>query len=295
MNAISISTIVENVREWVCTIDTHSSIGAGCGSGVILNTDGYIMTNHHVIQSARDIMVTLYGESPQLARLINSDKYTDIAVLKIESINQTPSFAEIGTVKVGQQVVAVGNPYGLGLTVTSGIISGINRSINVSDSDLSIESLIQTDAAINPGNSGGALIRLEDQTIVGINTAAFTNASGIGFAVPIDLAIFVAQEIVSVGHFNRPRLGVRGTELTPTLSKYLGLSRPRGVLIENVFENSTGEELELIQNDIIYEIDDVPIYSMWELMKCMAKKRIGDNIKIRIARGDEELLKEAEF
>ena len=292
---MSITTIVENVREWVCTVDTYGFGGAGRGSGVILNKDGYVITNHHVIEGVIDIMVTPFAQDPQVAQLVNSDKYTDIAVLKIQPLEKEPSFADISTVTVGQQVIAIGNPYGLGLTVTSGIISGINRSIEVGDSDLSIESLIQTDAAINPGNSGGALVRLEDQTIVGINTAGIKNASGIGFAVPIDLALFVADEIVSEGHFNRPRLGVRGTELTPTLSKYLGLSQPRGVLIENVFENSTGEKLELVQKDVIVEIDNVSIFSMWDLMKCMAKKRIGDKIKIRIARGDEDLLKEAEF
>ena len=221
------------------------------GSGVILDSRGYILTNYHVIQDARAIHVKLNDGRHAKATLIGDDPDTDIAVLKVELKNLPQAkIADATNIQVGDIALAIGDPFNIGQTVTQGIISATGRTRLRSNT---YANFIQTDAAINPGNSGGALINLKGE-IVGINSLIFTNtgdASGIGFAIPIDLAKAVLEQIVTNGYVVRGWLGVGGTNLTPQILNKIGLREARGVLITDVDEDGPGNKAGLKAGDII--------------------------------------------
>ncbi|MDX3978159.1 MAG: Do family serine endopeptidase [Shinella sp.] len=259
------------------------------GSGVIVDAaKGYVLTNHHVVDGGTQISVTLKDGRQLSAKLIGSDKETDIALLQIEARNLTAiRVGDSNTLKVGDYVVAIGNPFGLGQTVTSGIVSALGRS------GLKIEGyedFIQTDASINPGNSGGALVSL-DGKLIGINTAILSPAGanvGIGFAVPSDMAVSVMNQLAAHGEVRRGRLGIGIQDLTPDVAEALRLGELRGALIANVEPGSAAAKAGLKTGDVVIAIDDRPVHSATDLRNRIGLTPIGSKIGVTVKRGDGE-------
>ncbi len=250
------------------------------GSGVIIKPDGYILTNYHVIEHKDEIRVRLNNGKVAIARLIGSDPDTDLAILKVD-IDNLPalSIADVNKLKVGDIVLAIGDPFAIGQTVTQGIISATGRtrvSLNT------YENFIQTDAAINPGNSGGALINTDGE-IVGINSNIFSstgNFQGISFAIPIDLAQKVAKQIIENGYVVRGWLGAEGQELTPQILRSLELEEAHGILVTSVDKDGPGDKAGLQRGDIITQINQQDIYSTSDILNLIADGRPGDEFVI---------------
>ena len=253
---------------------------ASQGSGVIVDQKGRILTNYHVIAKADTILVTLNDGHRLPATLVGADPDTDLAVITIKHTRH-PSihFADSEKIRVGDIVLAIGNPFGIGQTVTQGIISATGRDrvgLNT------YENFIQTDAAINPGNSGGALINSLGE-IVGINSATFTQSGGyqgIGFAIPIDMALKVVKQILKNGGVIRGWLGVEGVDLNAQMLKKIGLKNIQGVLITDVFKNGPADQAELAVGDIITQINQTKIRDTRDVLDVIAKGKPGDNIRI---------------
>lgn len=264
------------------------------GSGVIISADGYIITNAHVIRDASDIQVTLNDNRSYKARVVGSDPTTDIAVIQIREQNlPTLKFGDSESIKVGEWVLAVGNPFNLSSTVTAGIVSAKARNIGIlrQDNEYAIEAFIQTDAAINPGNSGGALVNLNGD-LIGINTAIQSGGGGgfigYGFAVPVSIAGKVAKDLIEFGMVQRGLLGVRILDLTAETSKELGLDVVEGAYVESVSENSAAEKAGIQKGDIIIRIDGQRIRSNSDLISRVAVKRPGEKVKVTVRRDGKE-------
>jgi Do/DeqQ family serine protease len=260
------------------------------GSGVIITSSGFILTNQHVIDGAEEILVSLSDGRSSEASLIGQDKETDIAVLQIplQDLNNIQVANLEQEIEVGDVALAIGNPLNVGQTVTMGIISATGRNrIGLN----TFENFIQTDAAINPGNSGGALINARGD-LIGINTAIFSlsgGSQGIGFAIPIDLAVEVMQEIVENGKVRRGWLGVEGTEITAKAAMESGNPNIRGVLIVGVFIDSPADVAGVETGDIITAIDDVAVIKVRNVLEIIAGHKPGDKVKLHILRGGEEI------
>ena len=267
------------------------------GSGVIITKDGYILTNNHVVSSsdssyyyevseATKVTVSLYGsEEKYEAKIIGTDEQTDLAIIKIDAENLTP--AELGdssSVKVGEFVLAIGNPLGLDTSVTSGIISALERDITTEDG--TAYHVIQTDCAINSGNSGGALVNSKGQ-VIGINTLKLsgTGIEGVGFAIPINDTIDVFQQLIEHGKVLRPYIGISGSNLSEAISQRYNL--PVGVYVEDIAENSGAANSDLKKGDVITKIDNQTITTMDELNSVKNKKEIGDTVTLTIYRTGE--------
>ena len=252
----------------------------GSGSGVIIKPDGHILTNYHVIENKDEIRVRLNDGKVAIAKLIGSDPDTDLAILKIDISNLPAlSIADINKLKVGDIVLAIGDPFAIGQTVTQGIISATGRT-RVSQN--TYENFIQTDAAVNPGNSGGALINTRGE-IVGINSNIYSssgNFQGISFAIPIDLAQQVADEIIEYGYVVRGWLGVEGQELTSTILQSVNLNSLHGILITGVDINGPGDKAGLENGDIITRINQRDILSTNDILNMIAAGRPGDEFVI---------------
>jgi Do/DeqQ family serine protease len=250
------------------------------GSGVIISNQGHILTNYHVIANAEHILVTLLDGRQSMAKILGSDPDTDLAVITID-LHNLPSIivADANKIRVGDVVLAIGNPYGIGQTVTQGIISATGRDrvgLNT------YENFIQTDAAINPGNSGGALINAKGE-IVGINSAIFSDSGsyqGISFAIPINMSLNVVQDIVRHGSVIRGWLGVEGVDLNPQMLSRVGLANIQGVLITDVFTQGPADKSGLAIGDIITQIDQQPIRDTRDVLDIIARGHPGDRIKI---------------
>ncbi|NVK05344.1 MAG: Do family serine endopeptidase [Flavobacteriia bacterium] len=262
----------------------------GAGSGVILSEDGYIVTNNHVVQNARSVKVMLNDNREFTAEVVGTDPTTDIAVLKIEADDLTPlPFANSDDIRLGQWVLAVGNPFNLTSTVTAGIVSAKGRNINIIDEKSAIESFIQTDAAVNPGNSGGALVNVNGD-LVGINTAISTHTGsfeGYSFAIPSNLAQKVVSDIIEYGRVQRAYLGVNITNVTPELSAQLGLEATSGVYIADVVEGSAAQDAGLERGDIITRINNRTVSRTSELLEVVGSKRPGDDVQLTVDRDGE--------
>ncbi len=267
------------------------------GSGVIINKNGYIVTNNHVVQGADIVEVTMHDNSTYKAEVIGTDPDTDLAVIKVNN-KELPflSFVDSDKAKVGQWVLAVGNPFNLNSTVTAGIISAKGRNINIINSNsrdgneqlgnTAIESFIQTDAAINPGNSGGALVSL-DGGLLGINTAIASPTgaySGYGFAVPSNIVSKVVEDLIAYGTVQRGWLGVTVQNVTSDLAKQEKLDRNEGAFIVDFAENSSAKEAGLQKGDVVIQLDDTEVKSSTALIEFIGRKRPGDKISVKVDR-----------
>ncbi len=258
------------------------------GSGVIVDAaQGYVMTNAHVVENANSIEVTTKDNRHFKAKLIGRDPDTDIAVLQISGGNLTSvPIGDSDYLQVGDFVLAIGNPFGLGQTVTSGIISALGRSPGIEG----YEDFIQTDASINPGNSGGPLVDLQGR-VVGINTAIVAPSGGnvgIGFAVPINMARQVMDQLVQYGEIKRGRIGVAIQDLTPDLAQALGTRHTQGAVIARVEPGSPAERAGLRTNDLVVAINGAPMRSGTDLRNRVGLSRIGDAVELTVERGGTE-------
>jgi serine protease DegQ len=260
----------------------------GLGSGVILSTDGYILTNNHVVEGADEIEISLTDGRRTRAAIIGTDPESDLAVLKID-LDQLPVIV-LGNsdhIAVGDSVLAIGNPFGVGQTVTSGIVSALGRNqlgINT------FENFIQTDAAINPGNSGGALVDVNGH-LLGINTAIYSRSGGsmgIGFAIPVTTAKMVLEGIVRDGRVTRGWIGVEPGELTPELAQAFGISGEVGVLMTGILQAGPAAQAGLQPGDVVTHIDHKPVRNVAELMSTVAALRPGQDYPIDLLRAGQE-------
>ena len=261
------------------------------GSGFIIDEKGIVITNNHVIQGAEDVFVRVNGEKNIKAKVIGADPGMDLAVLQIESDQKfTPvKFGDSDTARIGDWVIAIGNPFGLGGTVTAGIISARNRSIGLSR----YEDYIQTDASINQGNSGGPLFNM-DGDVVGINTAILgqSGSIGIGFAIPSNSAQKVINQLIEFGETKRGWLGVRIQTVTKDIADVEKLDEPRGALVASVAENSPSDKGGIKAGDIILEFDGKKIDEMSELPRIVAETEVGKKVKLKVWRNKREITKE---
>ncbi len=259
----------------------------GSGSGVIVSADGYIVTNNHVVEGADKIEVVLNDKRSFEATLIGTDPTTDIAVIKIEATDLHPlSFGNSDNLKVGEWVLAVGNPFNLTSTVTAGIVSAKGRHVGINTSNMAIESFIQTDAAVNPGNSGGALVNTRGQ-VIGINTAIYSQTgsfTGYSFAVPSNIVSKVADDLKTYGEVQRALLGVQIQDVNTEIQKRLNLSTPDGVLVAGVSDGGAALEAGIKTDDVIVSIDGEKVHSSPDLQSKIAQHRPGDAVKISAIR-----------
>jgi serine protease DegQ len=259
------------------------------GSGVIVSTSGYVLTNHHVVEAADEIEVALADGKKLLAKLVGNDPETDIAVLRVNSENLPAiSFGSSETLRVGDVVLAIGNPFGVGQTVTSGIVSALGRTglgINT------FENFIQTDAAINPGNSGGALIDASGN-LVGINTAIFSRSGGsmgIGFAIPVSTAKMVLEQIVKSGSVTRGWIGVEVQEITPPVAESFKLGSTRGALIAGVLRGGPADKAGVKPGDVLIEVQGKPVADPAGMLNLIAALAPGQSAKVKLKRQGQDV------
>ena len=261
----------------------------GSGSGVIISSDGHIITNNHVIKGARKLEITLNNKETYEAEVVGVDESTDIALLKINK-NDLPymAFGDSDNLRVGEWVLAVGNPFNLTSTVTAGIVSAKARDINIMNNNKRIESFIQTDAAVNPGNSGGALVNIRGD-LIGINTAISSQTGsyiGYSFAVPSNIAKKVIEDILEFGNVQRAYLGINYEELNSVKAAEFGVGSTEGVLITRVLDQGAAKEAGLLANDIIIKMDNVKIANFSDLQGFLGSKRPGDLVEVLILRDE---------
>ncbi|HEY9224342.1 MAG TPA: Do family serine endopeptidase [Variovorax sp.] len=261
----------------------------GLGSGVIVSTEGYILTNNHVVEGADEIEVTLNDSRHARGKVIGTDPDTDLAVLKIE-LDKLPAIVlgNSDALQVGDQVLAIGNPFGVGQTVTSGIVSALGRNqlgINT------FENFIQTDAAINPGNSGGALVDINGN-LEGINTAIYSRSGGsmgIGFAIPVSIAKQVLGDIVKEGKVTRGWIGVEPNDLSPELAETFGVKANAGVIITGVLQNGPAAQAGIRPGDVITNVDDKKVDNVQQLLTAVAGLKPGSESRFALQRGTDKM------
>lgn len=268
----------------------------GSGSGVIISSDGYIVTNNHVVKDAKTINVILNDKRKFSAELIGTDPLTDLAVIKIDAKNLTPAYlGNSDELKVGQWVLAIGNPLGLTSTVTAGIVSALGRGgLRLIQDSYGIEDFIQTDAAINPGNSGGALVDLNG-AVIGINTAIASRTGyyqGYGFAIPINIVKTVAKDLIEFGKVKRGYIGVQIREVDDAVAKAMGLGKTRGVIVEGLVEGGAAKDAGIEVGDVILSVDGKEVDKPNDLQGYIAGKHAGDKVKLQIFRDGKTFEKE---
>lgn len=261
---------------------------SGLGSGFIISPDGEIVTNNHVISGAKKITVSLSDGSEYEATVIGKDPSSDIALIKIDGVNLPHlSFGDSSALKVGQVVIAIGNPYGLDHTVTTGVISALERTLTFEDRT-TLVGVIQTDAAINPGNSGGPLLTLTGD-VIGMNTAIQQSAQGIGFAVSSNTIIKVINDIKLFGKVVWPFLGISGVSITDDIARRNNLPTNKGVLVIQIYPGTSASYAGLKSYDIIIKFDGYEISSVQEITKFLRKHNIGDKVKLEIYRDNKKI------
>lgn len=274
-------------------------VQSGLGSGVILSADGYIVTNNHVVDGADKLEVLLNDNSTYEARIVGTDEATDLALIKIDAKNMNAiTFGDSESLKIGEWVLAVGNPFGFNSTVTAGIVSAKGRSLshNSGRQQMGIESFIQTDAALNPGNSGGALVNLKGE-LVGINSAIYSNTgsySGFSFAIPTTIVKKVVADLREYGTVQRAVLGCSVAELDADKAKEKGIKIVKsGLLVAQVTDRSTAKELGLQEDDVITAINGVEIHTFAQLQEQLNKFRPGDSISLTYVRDNKKVTRTA--
>ena len=270
----------------------------GAGSGVIITDDGYIVTNNHVVDKSAEIEVTLNDKRTYKAKLVGADPSTDIALIKIEA-EKLPViiFGNSDSLKVGEWVLAVGNPFNLTSTVTAGIVSAKARNINIINSQMKIESFIQTDAAINPGNSGGALVNTRGE-LVGINTAIASQTgsyAGYAFAVPSAIVQKIVGDIKQFGVVQRAVLGIEIADINDKLAKEKNLKTMEGVYVSKLTEQGAAKAAGVKEGDIINNVNGVPVKSVAQLQEQLSKYRPGDKISIVVVRNNSDMILKVEL
>jgi S1-C subfamily serine protease len=268
------------------------------GSGVIYRSDGYILTNFHVVEGATDVTVRLASGDVLEAEVVGTDPLNDLAVVRVEQTGlpaiNLRSIDE--PLVVGETVIAIGSPFGLDASVTSGIISALNREIRLDEQEgggglLTIPSVIQTDAAINPGNSGGALVDSKGR-LVGINTAILTRSGasqGVGFAVSAEQAVSSADQLIEQGFVRHPLLGIAGVDVTPEVAERFGLPASRGAVVESVQDGTGAADADLRPGDIIVEVDGEPLATMSQLVAEVRRRQPGEQVELTVHRDGETL------
>jgi S1-C subfamily serine protease len=297
----TVTGVADKVSPSVVNIDVHHEIGSrsnrppqearGSGSGFIFTPDGLTLTNSHVVHGAKRIEVTLLDGRRFQADLIGDDADTDLAVIRIDAPNLLP--AELGeskSVRVGQLVIAIGNPFGFQYSVTTGVVSALGRSLR-SQSGRLIDDVIQTDAALNPGNSGGPLVASNGK-VIGVNTAIIRPAQGICFATGIDTAKFVAARLIRDGRIARSFIGVAGQNvpIPRRIVRYYNLAVETGILIVSFEENSPAQKAGLREGDLIIGFDNHPISGIDDLHKLLVGERAGRSASVDVIRGTEKLV-----
>ncbi len=269
----------------------------GAGSGIIISPDGYILTNNHVVENAEQVEVTLYDNRQFDAKVIGSDPLTDLGVIKIDAKDLPAAYlGDSDKIKVGQWVMAIGNPLSLTSTVTAGIISATDRQIRLNQrktNNYAVDNYIQTDAAINPGNSGGALVDLNG-AVIGINSAIATNGMtqsyiGYGFAIPINIAKSVAHDLIANGKITRGYIGVSISEVDASTAKAVGLDEPKGVMIQEIVKGGAASKEDIQAGDVILKIDGKEVNQPNELQAYVATKRAGDKVVLTLFRNGKTI------
>jgi len=258
------------------------------GSGVIISQDGYILTNNHVVENATRVEVALHDNRKVDAIVVGNDPLTDLAVIKIDETNLPAAFlGNSENIKVGQWVMAIGNPLSLSSTVTAGIISATGRDIGIINDSYGVNNFIQTDAAINPGNSGGALVDLSG-AVIGINSAIYASRTGsfigYGFAIPINLAKSVAEDLISNGKVNRGYIGVNIGPVDQATAKALGLEKPMGIIIQGIVKDGAASKEDILEGDVILKIDGREVNKANELQSYVASLSAGTKVNLTIFR-----------
>lgn len=266
-------------------------IAQGYGSGVIISPDGYIITNNHVIEDAQNIKVILNDKREFEAKLVGTDPSTDIALLKVEA-KDLPilTYGDSNNLKLGEWVLAVGNPFNLTSTVTAGIVSSLGRNLRINEDQYSIESFIQTDAAVNPGNSGGALVN-QQGNLVGINTAIASRTgsyTGYSFAVPVTIVKKVIGDLKEYGEVQRALLGVNINDVDAEKAKELKLDKVEGVYIAGVPENGAAKQAGIKEGDVIIQVEGEPVKNTAQLQEKISQYRPGDAVKVVVVRNSEK-------
>ncbi len=302
--------VYARVSPGVVCITAAEQFGSCIGSGFIIDDEGHIVTNNHVAQADPDLLVTLADEHTVPAEVVGTDPGSDLAVIQIDvaaDLLTVVPLGESGSLRVGQRAIAIGNPFGLARTVTTGIISSLGRTLPRDDSDFQIAELIQTDAAINPGNSGGPLLNSQGE-VIGVNTAirSLTGVnSGVGFAIPVDIVRRVVPELISLGRYRHPWVGVTGSSISPEMVEVMELPVETGVLIFSVEPDSPASKAGLLGGDtevviagrpmrgggdILVAIEGMPVNDFDDLVNYLASSTsVGDTVNVTIIRDGAEL------
>ncbi|MEX2621590.1 MAG: trypsin-like peptidase domain-containing protein [Egibacteraceae bacterium] len=285
----SVAEVADAVLPSVARVDVAGARGPGSGSAVIFREDGYLLTNNHVVADARQVRVTLPDGTPRDAEVVGTDPASDLAVLLVEDATDlpVPDFAD-SPPRVGDTTIAIGSPFGLEGTVTTGVVSALNR--NVPTPGAPLVDLIQTDAAINPGNSGGPLVNDRGQ-VIGINTAIISGSGGnvgLGFAIPSTTVLPIAEQLVDQGFVEHAQLGIQGQDVDPTVAELYGLQVTAGALVVDVASGSAAADAGLTAGDIITALDGEEVTSMADLVGLIRGHSPGDEVTITVVRGSDE-------
>ncbi len=278
--------------------DSGTERGEGSGSGVIISTDGYIVTNNHVVEDAKSdgIRVVLNDKREFKAKLVGRDPLTDLAVIKVEGNNLPVAyFGTQNDIQIGEWVIAVGNPLGLRSTVTQGIVSAVGRGgLGLNNNAFAVENFIQTDAAINPGNSGGGLFTLSG-SLIGINSAIATRTGyyqGYGFAIPVDIVKAVALDLINDGKVNRAYIGVSIRTVDEKRAKALKMEKPEGVMVDDIVKDSPASRAGIESGDVLLELDGNALSSSNQLQSLVVVRKPGDKVRLKILRDGKTIFKD---
>jgi S1-C subfamily serine protease len=283
-----VSSAVVKIEKYIYNKD--KLVPSGTGSGFLFSSDGYLFTNSHVITKARQLKVIIEDGRSFLAELVGEDPLTDLAILKIDADDYTPAkLGDSDMLRVGQMVIAIGNPLGFQYTVTAGVVSALGRSLQ-GVSGATMDGMIQTDAALNPGNSGGPLVN-SDGEIIGVNTAIINGAQGLCFAISINTAKSVANQLIRFGKVKRAYIGasLQQIELVPKLRSFHGLKNKQALFVTQVERNSPAMKAGLLSGDIIYAFNDRLTETSDQLFKVLSEDKIGQFQYMNIIRGSQNL------